>query len=142
MKAGETQRADNATDLWVQQHAIRSTTLTSTRAATNLAESPLLRLPAELRNKVWENAYGGNVIHVEFRTGNRQITGALICKRCVEDEDPRKNVNCCVSRTGSGSISVPLVSKQYWAEASITFFASNAFSIDEPQVMSEHGNLM
>jgi hypothetical protein len=93
-----------------------------------------LRLPAELRNSIWEYAYGGGMVHVRFRHFKRQVTSALLCHRCVHDIIPGSEGEGCCMRRNPPPMSIPLVCKQYWAETSTTFFASNSFSINEPQV--------
>ncbi|KAF2821987.1 hypothetical protein CC86DRAFT_425547 [Ophiobolus disseminans] len=97
----------------------------------NRTESPLLCLPPELRNKIWEYVYGGNVVHITFRSrSDRQLDSALVCKPCTQQMDPRKNRDCC-DQNVSTAIFIPFVCKQYFAEASTTFFASNIFGVDE-----------
>jgi hypothetical protein len=93
-----------------------------------------LRLPAELRNSIWEYAYGGGMVHVRFRTFKRQITSALLCHRCVHDIIPGSEGQGCCMRRDPPPMCIPVVCKQYWAEASTTFFASNSFSINDQQV--------
>jgi len=60
------------------------------------------------------------------------VDSALVCKSCSQHSDPAKNRpgHCCDQHT-STAITIPFVCKQYWAEASTTFFASNIFGIGE-----------
>jgi hypothetical protein len=60
----------SSNDMYVLLSAQNMCILTSSRTAQNSASSPLLRLPAELRNQIWADAYGNNTIHVY----NRNIT--------------------------------------------------------------------
>jgi hypothetical protein len=101
------------------------------RTIKNGIDSPLLRLPAELRNRIWEQLYGGNVIHVYYRS--RGLTN-MVCVVCDQQDDPAKTVFCC-SRHSASAISVPFVCKQYFGEASMTFFASNVFGVDNPTTL-------
>jgi hypothetical protein len=77
------------------------------------------------------------MVHVRFRsftTCKRQVTSALLCHRCVHDMNPSNIGRGCCTRRNPPPISIPLVCKKYWAETLTTFFASNSFSINEPQV--------
>jgi hypothetical protein len=53
----------------------------------------------------------------------------MICLVCDQLGDPAKTRDCC-SRQIESAISVPFVCKQYFGEASTTFFASNVFGVD------------
>lgn len=68
----------------------------------------------------------------------RSLDGALEFKPCAQLNDPAITFRegCCNAYTTS-ALTVPLVSKQHWAEASTTFFTSNTFGLDQASVFRE-----
>lgn len=105
--------------------------LTGYGTAQNSISSPLLRLPAELRTKIWEFAYGDQI--VEFSAH----------KSAPELDNPDV-INCvAASRIGPGVIlhlrgraTMPRpICKQYWSETSQAFFASATFEPNYPEAL-------
>lgn len=47
-------------------------------AATNATHSPLLKLPAEIRQRIYDYVLGGNILHV----ASVETRGAVVCKNC------------------------------------------------------------
>jgi hypothetical protein len=87
--------------------------MSSTKAKAN-SESPLLRLPAEIRNRIWEYALGGNirdVVHIQRRR-----------KFYIEDIT-------AVSRASFPQNSHALLStcRQIYTETALLTFSTNAF---------------
>jgi hypothetical protein len=66
--------------VWLHQ----SSTNIFSRHEHNAQESPLLRMPPEVRNKIYEYTLGGNALHI-FRNPNQpsMSTTRLGCKACV-----------------------------------------------------------
>lgn len=83
--------------------------------AQNSRASPLLRLPAEIRNKIWRMAYGDMEMCVE--PGFREIPYAHL--------DPA--IALRPVRKGRQSEPPSLVSRQYWAEASAVYLGTCSF---------------
>jgi hypothetical protein len=124
----------SSNDMYVLLSAQNMCILTSSRTAQNSASSPLLRLPAELRNQIWADAYGNNTIHVY----NRNITfygvrsGPLVLLYCVRGKNQRGACEC-IEDDAAVRAFLPLVSKQFWFEASGVFLSSNIFHFQEAQ---------
>jgi hypothetical protein len=105
--------------------------LTSRSTAKNSTQSPLLRLPAELRNKIWDYAYGNSVVNV-----NRvmYIGKDLSYTSCQEHGVGQDRTNCHGKKC-SKPVKVPMVSKQFWYEAVAAFLESNTFEFDNPHAL-------
>jgi hypothetical protein len=115
------------TSRFTAQHWALSEGMTDpSRTTENAINSPLLRLPAELRNKIWAYAYGNAVVHVRSRM--RSNVRELQFRVCPEENDPHATRECC--SLSDTKASVPLVSKQLWFEATGTFMASNTLVFD------------
>lgn len=95
------------------------------------ASSPLFQLPAELRNQIWTMAYGFGSIHIDHLHHTRLCTKdhTLTWKPCVESDACGRHVKCLRSED---TISIPLVSKQFWAEAIPIFCKTNVFHFEHP----------
>lgn len=87
--------------------------------AQNSLQSPLLRLPAELRDKIWHFAYGSEDVHCVW----------------VDESEPNGKATYCVKHYGWKYPAVPkLVSRQYWAESFVVFLASYSLSFFDSNV--------
>ncbi|KAF1997448.1 hypothetical protein P154DRAFT_537130 [Amniculicola lignicola CBS 123094] len=80
---------------------------------SNLNISPLLRLPGELRNKIFECALGGRTFESDK---NINIQGITLCDSNDSELAIRENL-----------LSLPLVSRQVYAEAACIPFAFSLF---------------
>lgn len=101
------------------------------RTFMNSTASPLLCLPAELRNQIWHLAFGGKILHVSVGRIPTETEEQPQLDYTLYDSISGKPKN----RTTPNS-SLPgapqTVCRQYWAEASQVFFSSCALMIDEP----------
>jgi hypothetical protein len=104
----------------------------------NAERSPLLRLPAELRNKIWEYAYSGSVVFVDLtRSISRsKMPRTLIFRSCQQEHDLASSVTCR-HRACATPFSVPTVSKQFWFEAAAAFLASSTFDFEDAAVFHD-----
>ncbi|KAJ4343580.1 hypothetical protein N0V87_000347 [Didymella glomerata] len=84
--------------------------------AQNAVESPLLRLPAELRNAIWELVYGNQTVFIARSTRGLGLFRSSHAGYHRYDPDPTPP-----SRTPQP------ISKQYWAEAKDVFYYSATF---------------
>jgi hypothetical protein len=102
----------------------------TTRTST---DSPLLRLPAELRNQIWAYTYGGLTIHVTAQNGlPLSLPKQLVWRQCVKDGAHQGRCRCFRTMNAKSNL-VPIISKQFWAESSGIFFTSNTFHFQEAQ---------
>ena len=68
-------------------HAVLSLICHLSSAATNAINSPFLKLPAEIRQRIYNYALGGHILHVASRIIERHDTGpgpVVICS-CPHD---------------------------------------------------------
>ncbi|KAF2821986.1 hypothetical protein CC86DRAFT_385707 [Ophiobolus disseminans] len=98
---------------------------------TNAANSPLFQLPAELRNRIWAYAYGGNTIHVSTKSAPSYQLRLEVCEN-VEGALCRCNVPEVTPKAP-----MPLVCEQFWFEVHGIFFASNHFMAKRPGSLRE-----
>lgn len=93
--------------------------------AHNAINSPLLRLPGELRNRIWDLCYGdmtvGFGITQELGAAN-PFTG-----------NPLLGLHIVSRRSGSRTDIPKLVCKQVWYESSQVMFATATFAINSPE---------
>ncbi|KAF2437384.1 hypothetical protein P171DRAFT_492132 [Karstenula rhodostoma CBS 690.94] len=97
----------------------------------NAIESPLLRLPAEIRNRIFQYALGGYTINV------RRFKGLCIlvncdCRRYVGLKASRDSYDCDGSRTRSTSMPFRLreVCRQAYSETATLGFQLSKFTFD------------
>lgn len=88
------------------------------RIAQNSLQSTLLRLPAELRNKIWEFAFGDQTLRVHRATCPLRT----------------RLTTCLTSNTGYFYYVPQLVSRQYWTETFDVLLKSCALSFDDARV--------
>lgn len=98
----------------------------SRRATRNDVQSPLLRLPAELRNIIWEYAFGHMVVHVKSRL-----------RLARNEEYDRKDPDPWLwfRFEGFAREDLPIlrpVCQRFFAEATGVFWSSCVFSFDKP----------
>ncbi|KAF9692720.1 hypothetical protein EKO04_009235 [Ascochyta lentis] len=85
--------------------------------ALNAVQSPLLRLPAELRNKIWSYAYGDEFVHVDQGFSKHRLFRFHVCQH-------KGSSRPCGCSRNTPLFSIPLVSKQFWWEVSASFQSS------------------
>ncbi|KAF1935792.1 hypothetical protein EJ02DRAFT_112786 [Clathrospora elynae] len=141
--------------------------------AQNAVNSPLLRLPLEIRDKIWAFAYGNMTVHVDMpnpelathpghrhsltytiypEVGHYQAYELLFenllqannhASSCAHRADFRTQLVCChhmqsqldahvSSPTNTPALSLSLVCKQFWNEASYTLLTSSTFAFTAP----------
>ncbi|KAF2000865.1 hypothetical protein P154DRAFT_522146 [Amniculicola lignicola CBS 123094] len=123
----------------------------------NSAISLLLRLPAELRNEIWRYAYGDLTVHV--RSSGQGRPKYYVCRSAhsmldyyhmsLEGSSPDSRFrwnqealnipglfSCCPREKELTRFTLPLVSKQYWCEASAIFLESVTFDFKFPRTFS------
>ncbi|MCJ1259062.1 hypothetical protein MMC24_006897 [Lignoscripta atroalba] len=125
----------------------------------NFEVSPLLRLPAEIRNKIWYHLLGGNLFHIYGETGNlfhwlctQPLAEATTCrnKRCIpvpfNGDDALYVSDCHVSHeqlvthhgygpneSDESGLAVLRTCRQIYTEASVVYFQGNTFSFQHPE---------
>ncbi|KAK3624342.1 hypothetical protein LTR56_021060 [Elasticomyces elasticus] len=60
---------------------------------TNATTSPLLKLPPEIRNRIWGFLFGGKIVHIQYeytRPGRRMVH--FICQVPNDDEDAAEHI--------------------------------------------------
>lgn len=87
--------------------------------ARNGIESPLLRLPRELRDRIWEMAYRRKKVQVY---GSSRMPSVRRLYYCTTDIDSNGRLTKCPT----------LVSKQYWHETLPVFLESSVFVFTRP----------
>lgn len=99
--------------------------MTHTSARRNATESPLLRLPAEIRNKIWQFTLGYHRIMIYYQFANIYGIGrrAIQLAHSVYAGDP----------TTEGSIvqpgfALPIVCRQTYVEAFAMVYSLNTFN--------------
>jgi len=101
-----------------RQGCDRRLTNTST-TARNSQQPPLLHLPVESRNAMWEIAYGDQLIHVRVPYHQYSL---------IHKVYEIKSANISMRRSGTDAHAPSLVCKQIWAVASTTFLRSAKFN--------------
>jgi hypothetical protein len=115
------------------------TTLTRIRAQRNAVESPLLRLPPELRIKIWTLAVKvdraqvtPSLHHWTYKPTTPQKGGAVAIEEdggiIMQHPDPDLG-GCCPTRQ-CGAFHLPEVCRQIYVEAATLAYSSNIFTVD------------
>ncbi|OCL11637.1 hypothetical protein AOQ84DRAFT_183112 [Glonium stellatum] len=94
---------------------------------THNSATPLLRLPRELRDYIWEYVCGGQLIHVK---GNR---GSL-CYICSMDSPKSTHISCSKPMSKHLSLGLQSTSRQLYHETMPIFYGTNIFSFDHAKV--------
>ncbi|KAK4097674.1 hypothetical protein N658DRAFT_518468 [Parathielavia hyrcaniae] len=117
----------------------------------NHQNSPLLRLPPELRNRIYELVLDVGQIHVCFkkwkhrvqtRSGQRYYEtteGGFCCRILDRDQNPWKTIDAafeCSPRRGMTLLSP--VCRQLYHETALLPFRLNAWSFESAQVMDRY----
>jgi hypothetical protein len=110
-----------------------------TEKPDNMASS-LLRLPRNVRERIWKYAYGSLVLHAEPSCANQKMKPSghygfryYFCQ--APDEvcaDSSRMTECCPAASRAGTRSPffwPIVSKQFWTETIDIFYASATFKV-------------
>lgn len=93
----------------------------TTCTTLNATQSPLLQLPPELRNNIWDYAYGNQFVRLELLEGNTKYKFGY--QACIRGSSPR----FCDCHNGSPErpiLLLPLVGKHFWWEVSPVFWAT------------------
>lgn len=101
------------------------------RTSLNSTASPLLRLPAELRNQIWRLAFGEKMLYVSARRDptNRRKRPQL--DYFLYDSVLEQRIDRTTQHSHRSFLGAPQpVCRQYWAEASHAFFSSCALVVD------------
>lgn len=96
--------------------------------AQNACLSPLLKLPTELRNQIWQYAFGNLKVHVSLLSFNKRAGDShkdLIYTIWTEPQYPLHNASPKFKLP-------PAVCKQFYSEATAALYASNTFEFREP----------
>jgi hypothetical protein len=102
------------------------------RTSLNSTASPLLRLPAELRNQIWHLAFGEKILHVNVGRIPTETEEQPQLDYTLFDSNGRSYEHTTPNSDWSLPGAPQTVCRQYWAEASQAFFSSCALMIDEP----------
>jgi hypothetical protein len=101
------------------------------RTSLNSTASPLLRLPAELRNQIWHLAFGEKMLYVSARRDptNRRKRPQL--DYFLYDSVLEQRIDRTTQHSHRSFLGAPQpVCRQYWAEASHAFFSSCVLVVD------------
>lgn len=87
---------------------------------------PLFRLPAELRTQIWEHVYGHKTIHVALKSYNKPAeASAADLEYTIHCKSTYPHYETALSLP-------PRVSKQFYAEATASLYATSTFSFTAP----------
>jgi len=95
----------------------------------NQAESPLLRLPGELRNRIYELAVGGNIIVVTKSYKRWRKTSVYLTSADPSGPDA-KSAQASIRAPVSGIFTIGLVCRQLHRETALSQYARNLFHFD------------
>lgn len=95
----------------------------------NQAESPLLRLPGELRNRIYELAVGGNIIVVTKSYKRWRKTSVYLTSADPSGPDA-KSAQASIRAPVSGIFTIGLVCRQLHRETALSQYAKNLFHFD------------
>ncbi|KAJ8119131.1 hypothetical protein OPT61_g16 [Boeremia exigua] len=100
---------------------------TANLTARNTLDSPLLRLPAELRNLIWTFAFGDQIILVRGSRSSYDAENHLVDFRSL---DAFSSFRHATLKVAESSFTPKLVCRQFWAETSQVFLSSCTFRVD------------
>jgi len=139
-------------------------TLSATRWTTNQAASPLLRLPPELRNRIYELVLSAGIISVHHRPisrvrrvvgddaqqqhGTRRmstIPGGFYCRRlrasrnsCADDDEDNTRHRLTGAAEERGMTLLAPVCRQLYRETALLPFQLNAWHFESAAVMERY----
>ncbi|KAI4659039.1 uncharacterized protein J4E78_005462 [Alternaria triticimaculans] len=94
-----------------------------------MTESPLLRLPGELRNRIYELAVGGNIIVVTKSYTRPGKTSVCLTSANTSGPDA-KSAQASIRAPVSGIFTIGLVCRQLHRETALSQYAKNLFHFD------------
>lgn len=105
----------------------------------NEEASPLLRLPRNVRDRIWDLAYGSLVLHTEPSCIDQKMKPsghyAFSYYFCEEPDQPltsTQTTDCCATTRRDGKMTPffwPIVDKQFWTEAIKMFYTTATFKV-------------
>ncbi|KAI4611745.1 hypothetical protein J4E83_007996 [Alternaria metachromatica] len=95
----------------------------------NQAESPLLRLPGELRNRIYELAVGGNIIVVSSSYKRWRKMSVYLTSADPSGPDA-KSAQASIRAPVSDIFTIGLVCRQLHRETALIQYAKNLFHLD------------
>ncbi|KAK5712222.1 hypothetical protein LTR17_018035 [Elasticomyces elasticus] len=120
---------------------------------TNKCDSPLLRLPPEVRNRIWSLLLGDKIIHIHGSKGSKDQRRFIhsICKTPERDEKPASipnhgvylphHINCYVPDPGetlptaASALAVLIACRQIHQEAALLPYKLNTFECAKLEVL-------
>ncbi|KAH6625458.1 hypothetical protein C7974DRAFT_376970 [Boeremia exigua] len=104
--------------------------------ARNAVHSPLLCLPAELREAIWKLAFDDQVIVVSYRR-RKDGNGRNLSFQCFGTSSGHKAESGAMHNAAESSPKPKLVCRQFWAETSRVFLSSCRFQVNDARSFRE-----